>query len=201
MPTIVLAVPAGRRASFAPALTQFVFFAAASAPTPLRAFHQARWGFSPAVLTPVFAVYALAPPVALLTTGSLSDRLGGVGRIFWGTVIARAAAMGLYLADGSPGALIVARAARGPATGVTMSVLGAALVDADRERGSLFDALAPPLGLGAGALASGGIALLAGDPTRSVFLAALFPGSGVIVVLSHSAAGSSPGSNRRRSPG
>lgn len=131
MPTIVLAVPAGRRASFAPALTQFTFFAAASVPTPFRAFHQARWGFSPAVLTPVFAVYALAPPVALLTTGSLSDRLG----------------------------------------------------------------------LGAGALASGGIALFAGDPTRSVFLAALFPGSGVIVVLSHSAAGSSPGSNRRRSPG
>src|SRR4051812_27417783 len=52
------------------------FLAGSSAPTPLYALYQARWGFSPIVTTLVFGIYALAVLVALLTVGRLSDHVG-----------------------------------------------------------------------------------------------------------------------------
>lgn len=52
------------------------FLAASSAPTPLYAVYQARWGFTPITITTVFGIYALAVLAALLTVGSLSDYVG-----------------------------------------------------------------------------------------------------------------------------
>ena len=49
--------------------------ASSSAPTPLYAIYQARWGFSPVALTVVFGVYAVAVLVALVF-GALSDHIG-----------------------------------------------------------------------------------------------------------------------------
>ena len=49
------------------------FLAASSAPTPLYAVYQAKWGFTPITITTVFGIYALAVLAALLTVGSLSD--------------------------------------------------------------------------------------------------------------------------------
>src|SRR5438105_11064282 len=45
------------------------FLAASSAPTPLYAVYQAKWGFTPITITTVFGIYALAVLAALLTVG------------------------------------------------------------------------------------------------------------------------------------
>src|SRR3954452_2990041 len=52
------------------------FLAASSVPSPLYAVYRARWGFSPVMLTVVFASYALAMLVALTVFGALSDYRG-----------------------------------------------------------------------------------------------------------------------------
>src|SRR3954451_17811700 len=56
--------------------TLLAFMAAASAPSPLYVVYQHRWGFSATTLTAVFAVYALALLLALLTVGGISDHVG-----------------------------------------------------------------------------------------------------------------------------
>jgi AcrR family transcriptional regulator len=72
--------PGGRPARLAgtPALLLLAslivsLLAASSAPTPLYAIYQQRWGFSPITTTIVFGVYALAVLASLLTLGRLSD--------------------------------------------------------------------------------------------------------------------------------
>ena len=52
------------------------FLAGSSAPTPLYAEYQARWGFSPIMTTVAFGVYALAVLGSLLSFGRLSDHIG-----------------------------------------------------------------------------------------------------------------------------
>src|SRR6202020_2941315 len=50
--------------------------AASSAPTPLYAIYQQRWGFSPITTTIVYGAYALTVLASLLTLGRLSDYVG-----------------------------------------------------------------------------------------------------------------------------
>ena len=52
------------------------FLAGSSAPTPLYALYQAKWGFSPITVTIIFGIYALSVLTALLFVGRLSDHLG-----------------------------------------------------------------------------------------------------------------------------
>jgi MFS family permease len=65
-----------RQPRFLHAGTLILFLSAASVPTPLYRLYQGEWGFSPLMLTVIFAVYALALLAALLIFGSLSDRTG-----------------------------------------------------------------------------------------------------------------------------
>lgn len=53
-----------------------LFLFAAGAPTPLYGMYASRWDFTPATLTAIFAVYAVALLVALLVAGSVSDVVG-----------------------------------------------------------------------------------------------------------------------------
>jgi hypothetical protein len=48
-----------RQPRFLHAVTLILFLAAASVPTPLYRLYQREWGFSPLMLTVIFAVYAL----------------------------------------------------------------------------------------------------------------------------------------------
>src|ERR1700744_4647768 len=50
--------------------------AASSAPTPLYAIYQQRWGFSPITTTIVYGVYALTVLASLLPLGRRSDSVG-----------------------------------------------------------------------------------------------------------------------------
>jgi uncharacterized protein (TIGR03382 family) len=144
------------------------FLAASSVPVPLYRLYQQAWGFSPFLLTVIFAVYALALLTALLLFGSLADKIGRKPVIL--------AALGLeivvvvlFLGARDVGWLVTARLIQGFATGLATSALGAALLDIDRERGALINSVAPMLGMGAGALGSGLLAAFAIAPLRLVF--------------------------------
>ena len=67
--------------------TLVTFLAASSAPTPLYRFYQESWGLSAVMLTTIFAVYALALLLTLLTFGSLSDHVGRRPVIFVALVL------------------------------------------------------------------------------------------------------------------
>ncbi|PVZ20486.1 Predicted arabinose efflux permease, MFS family [Pseudomonas sp. URIL14HWK12:I9] len=127
------------------------FLAASSAPTPLYPLYQQAWGFSPAVLTLVFAVYAFSLLLALLTVGKLSDHLGRRPVIAVALML-ELLAMGVFLEAPNVPWLIAARVLQGFATGMATSVLGAALVDRDAAAGPLLNSLTPMFGMAAGAL-------------------------------------------------
>ncbi|KAF0865358.1 MFS transporter [Pseudomonas sp. LD120] len=133
------------------AITLLSFLAASSVPTPLYHLYQESLQFSPAVLTLIFGVYALSLLAALLTVGSLSDYLGRRPVIFAALLI-NILAMLLFINESSVQWLIAARVMQGFATGMATSVLGAALLDVDRQRGPLVNSVAPLLGMACGAM-------------------------------------------------
>jgi MFS family permease len=147
--------------------------AASSAPSPLFPVYQAQFKFSEITLTAIFAVYALALIMSLLTVGRLSDYLGR-RLVFAGALVAEAGAMSLFVASDGVGWLMCARAVQGFATGAAFGVLGAYLLDlqpSDRPRlGSLVNSAAPTFGLGMGAIAAGLLVQYAPHPTRLVFI-------------------------------
>ncbi len=69
--------------------------ASSSAPTPLYATYQARWGFSSVTITVIFGVYAVAVLASLLVAGSLSDHVGR-RRVLIGALCIQAIVMLLF---------------------------------------------------------------------------------------------------------
>jgi MFS family permease len=148
----------------------FALSGAVGAPAPLYAVYQARWHFSAATLTVVFAVYVLTLLVTLLTVGSLSDHVGRRPVMAAALAMAAVAAILFAAADGV-GSLIVARAVQGVAFGLTSGSLVAAMLDL-RPQGSvapLISSIAPTLGVATGALATSALVEYAPDPTRLVW--------------------------------
>jgi hypothetical protein len=162
----------GRTATVFFSATLITFIAGASAPTPLYRLYQEQWGFSPVVLTVIFAVYALGLLAALLTVGSLSDHIGR-RPVLLAAIALQAVAMALFAAADSTSALIVARLLQGFATGAATATLSAALLDSDRTHGPLINSLVNPLGMAIGALAASTLVTLAPWPTRTVYLVLL----------------------------
>lgn len=127
------------------------FFAASSAPTPLYHLYQQAWGFSSALLTVIFAVYALSLLATLLVFGSLSDYLGRRPVIFIGLLL-EIISMLLFIAATDVSWLIVARVLQGVATGIATSALSAAMLDSDAQQGPLLNSITPMFGMALGAL-------------------------------------------------
>lgn len=144
------------------------FLAASSVPSPLYALYRSLWGFSPLVLTVVFASYAVAMLLALLVFGALSDYRGRREVVLASLVLEIAALLLFWRAD-SVGWLIAARILQGVATGIASSAIGAGLVDLHREKGALVNSVAPLVGLGVGALGASVLVQFAPAPTRLVF--------------------------------
>jgi predicted MFS family arabinose efflux permease len=157
------------------AVTLLSFLAASTAPTPLYHLYQEQMQFSAATLTLIFGVYALSLLVALLTVGSLSDYLGRKPVIFTAVVL-NILAMLLFIHADSVTWLISARVLQGFATGMATAVLGATLLDTDRERGPLVNSVAPLTGMAIGGLGCGVLAEFAPAPLHLTFwlLLALF---------------------------
>ena len=154
------------------AATLVLFLFAAAAPSPLYAVYAARWRFSPAALTEVFAIYAIALLVALLLTGSLSDAVGRRPVILAALGI-QVASMLMFLYATDISWLFAARVAQGIATGMATSPLAASFVDLQPpERPNLaaiVNSVTPTLGLALGALASSVLVQYGPDPLHLIY--------------------------------
>src|SRR6195952_2800830 len=142
--------------------------ASSSAPTPLYATYQARWGFSPVTITVIFGVYAVAVLASLLVAGSLSDHVGR-RPVLIGALGAQASVMLLFAFAGGVDVLLVARVLQGLATGAAVGAIGAGLVDLHPGRGPVANATGAMSGTASGALGSALLVALLPSPTRLVY--------------------------------
>jgi hypothetical protein len=170
------------------------FLAGSSAPTPLYAVYQAAWGFSPITITVVFGIYAVAVLAALLVVGAVSDYVGR-RPVLITAALAQAAAMVLFAVAGGVGTLVAARIVQGLATGAAAGAIGAGLLDVDRRRGTVANAVGPLAGTGLGALLSGVMVAYLPAPTTLVYalLAAVFLAQAVAVAGMPETAARRPG--------
>ncbi|HEY2281390.1 MAG TPA: MFS transporter [Streptosporangiaceae bacterium] len=148
------------------------FLAGSSAPTPLYAVYAGRWGFSPITTTIVFGVYALAVLIALLTVGSLSDHVGRRPVLLAALAVQVVAMVVFVTANGVP-QLLVARIVQGLSTGAAAGAIGAGMLDLNKTRGTIANAVAPITGTAAGALGSGLLVQYLPQPTHLVYLVLL----------------------------
>jgi predicted MFS family arabinose efflux permease len=183
------------RAAFALQVSIILFFiAGSSAPTPLYTVYQAAWGLSPVTITVVFGVYALAVLAALLVFGSLSDHVGR-RPILLATTVVQAGAMVIFATAHGLGALVAARVVQGLATGAAAGAVGAGMLDLDRAKGTVANAVAPMIGTASGALLSGLMVVLLPAPTQLIYLvlAAIFAAQAIGVTAMRESATPRPG--------
>lgn len=162
-----------RAAFWVQASVLVVLMAASSAPSPLYPVYQGMWGFSPVVLTVIFAAYVIALLAALLVVGSLSDHLGR-RPVLLAALVLEVVAMLAFIGAGSAGALIVARLLQGLATGAAVGTLGAYLIDLEHAvrpgLGTVFNGAAPGLGLAVGAVGSSLLVAAAPGSVQLVYI-------------------------------
>jgi Major Facilitator Superfamily len=144
--------------------------AASAAPTPLYATYAQEWGFTPVTTTVIFGVYAVAVLASLLTLGRLSDYVGR-RPVLLAALAVQVASLVVFATASGVSEFFAARIIQGLATGAALGAIGAGMLDVDRERGALANALSPGLGTGAGALASALFARYLPAPAHLVYLA------------------------------
>ena len=137
-------------------------------PTPLYPIYMAKWGLSPIAVTVIFGIYAVAVLLALLVAGRLSDHLGRRPVLLAATV-AQAFTMVLFATATSVTGLLVARVVQGLTTGAAISALGAAMIDLDKSRGTVANAVAPPFGTALGGILAGVLVQYLPLPTVLVY--------------------------------
>jgi predicted MFS family arabinose efflux permease len=149
--------------------------ASSSAPTPLYATYQARWGFSDVTITVIFGVYAVAVLASLLVFGSLSDHVGR-RPVLAAALVAQALVMLVFATAGGLDVLLLARVLQGVATGAALGAIGAGLVDIHPTHGPVANSAAAMAGTASGALGSALLVQLLPAPTQLIYLvmAALF---------------------------
>ncbi len=130
---------------------------ASGTPSPLYGTYSELWGFSPEILTLVFATYAFGVLTSLVLAGRVSDEVGRRPVLLVSLATLTLVTVPFMLAD-SVVWLFVARGIQGLATGLALSAAGAALLDLHPRRDShsvaLANGVASMLGLGLGVLAS-----------------------------------------------
>ncbi|WP_308492023.1 MFS transporter [Microbacterium terrisoli] len=155
-------------------VAQVVMMAGASAPSPFYPVLAHRIGFDTGVIGTVFAAYAVAVLLTLLTAGSLSDHVGRRPVAIAGLVLLAGSMFVFWHAD-SVALLILARIVQGVASGLLISTLSAATLDLAPEGrtglAALWNALAPGIGLALGAILSGIALDVTGAPLAEVFAA------------------------------
>lgn len=201
-PSILIPAPlaAGTR-KFSPAVAfalqasiTITFLAGSIAPTPLYPIYQAEWGFSSTMVAVVFGIYALAVLSALLVAGRLSDFIGRRPVLIAAAAV-QAATMILFATADGLSDLMVARVLQGLATGASMSAVGAGLIDIDRARGTVANAIVPMAGTAIGGLFAGVMIQFMPAPTQLVYivLGVVFVLQGAAVVFIDETAQRRPG--------
>jgi MFS family permease len=172
--------PAGRGRPAVPRqaafwLLAFVFAAVmlgTTLPTPLYVIYQARWHFSAAIVTVIFAVYAAGVLAALLLAGRSSDQAGRKP-VLAAALAASALSTVAFIFAPDVGVVLAARIVSGVSAGLMTGTATAALtelVPATATRRASLVATAANMGaLGLGPLIAGLLAQYAPRPTASVF--------------------------------
>ncbi len=145
------------------------FLAGSLAPTPLYPVYQAEWGFSALTTTEIFGIYALALLGSLLFVGRLSDHVGRRPVLIVATLV-QAVVMFIFATANGVGALMLARVVQGIATGAALGAVGAGMLDLNKARGPVANAVTPPLGTGAGGLLAGLLVHYLPAPTLLVYV-------------------------------
>ncbi len=174
--------PAAFRLSGRPALYLLAslivsLLAASAAPTPLYATYQEHWGFTPITTTVVFGVYAVAVLASLLVFGRLSDHVGRRPVLLVALAV-QAVSLVVFATAGGVADLFAARIIQGLSTGAALGAIGAGLLDIDRPRGTLANAVSPGTGTGLGSILSALAVQFLPGPTHLIYLVLL----GVIAV-------------------
>ena len=144
------------------------FLAGSLAPTPLYPVYQAEWGFSALTTTEIFGIYALALLGSLLVAGRLSDHVGRRPVLIVATLV-QAVVMLMFATANGVAALMLARVVQGLATGAALGAVGAGMLDLDKARGPVANAVTPPLGTAAGGLLAGLLVHYLPAPTLLVY--------------------------------
>jgi MFS family permease len=158
---------AGRRAGpgqrrpwrfWATAYTLFILLVGTNIPTPLYRGYEMRFGFSPLVVTLIFAVYVAALIPSLLLAGTLSDAIGRRAVVLPALGLAVLGSLGFALAT-STGWLFAGRILQGLAVGAASGALTASLSELEpvgrAGRAALVSTLASVGGLGVGPVLTG----------------------------------------------
>lgn len=162
-----------RRFGFVLAIAaQILMMAGASAPSPFYPVLAQEIGFDAIVISAVFAVYAVALLLTLLTAGSLSDHIGRRPVAVAGFLLLAGSMLLFWHAD-AVALLFLARILQGVASGLLISALSATVLDFAPEGrpgvAALWNALSPGIGLALGALASGVMLDVSGEALLDVF--------------------------------
>lgn len=170
------------------------FLAASAAPTPLYQHYDQVWHGSALTTTEAFGVYALAVALGLLVLGEVSNHLGR-RPVLLGALGLQMVALALFTTAGSFEPLFIGRVLQGIAAGAALGTLGAAMIEAHREHGTVASSAAPGLGTGAGALAAGLAVGYLPWPTHLIYvvLIGVFALQAVGVVLALEASQTRPG--------
>lgn len=144
------------------------FLAGSAAPTPLYAVYREAWGFSPTMLTVAFGIYALAVLIALLVAGRLSDYIGRRPVLIAATLL-QAVVMALFATAHGLNDLLIGRVLQGISAGAAVAAVGAGLLDLDKTRGAVANAVAPMLGTGLGGIGAGLMVQYLPAPTHLVY--------------------------------
>jgi predicted MFS family arabinose efflux permease len=149
---------------------------ASGVPSPLYSTYRELWGFSPLVLTLVYATYAFGVLTTLILAGRLSDDVGRRPVLIVALVVLMGATTLFIVAD-SVVWLFVARALQGLATGAAISAASAALLELHPRRDpvavSLANGVAGAAGLGLGVLVSAALVELLPAPRVLPYVALL----------------------------
>ena len=166
------AVPRARFGFVLAIVAQILMMVGASAPSPFYPVLAHDIGFAPVVISAVFAVYAVALLLTLLTAGSLSDHVGRRPVVIAGLLLLAGSMFMFWHAD-AVAMLFLARILQGVASGLLISALSATVLDfAPGGRAgvaALWNALSPGIGLALGALVSGVMLDVSGEALLDVF--------------------------------
>jgi predicted MFS family arabinose efflux permease len=130
--------------------------------------YAAEWGLTPVAVTAIFGIYALAVLAALLIGGRLSDHLGR-RPVLLAASIGQLLSMVLYASAHDATGLVMARVFQGLVTGASVAAIGAAMIDIDKTRGALANAVAPAFGTGSGAILGGLFVQFLPAPTHLIY--------------------------------
>jgi MFS family permease len=140
---------------------------ASGTPSPLYTTYRELWGFSPVVLTLVYATYAFGVLASLILAGRVSDEVGRRPVLLTALATLMGATILFMLAD-SVAWLFVARGVQGIATGLALGAASAALLDLHPRRDpagvGLTNGIVSAGGMGLGVLVSSTLVELAPAP-------------------------------------